>query len=89
MAEIVFGLHRRERIACRPFSEKVVAWTHFGAVLTSFRVPVGATWATFELKNNEVSQFASVSLLELWNRPETSRALNQVGGQSLSKRQVI
>ena len=77
------------RIAYRPFSEKVVPGPHFGAVLTSFQVPVRAAWATFGLKSDQLSQVASVLLLELWELPETSRDLHHVGGQSLSKRQVI
>ena len=84
MAEIVFGLHRRERIACWSCAAKIVPGTHFGVLLTSLRVPIGATWMTFGHKSDQVSQVASVLLSELWEPSETSREPSQVGGQSLS-----
>ena len=89
IAKIVFGLHRRERIAYLLFSEKVVPGAAFSSILTSFRVPDGAKWSTFGPKSGPVWQVASVSLSELWNLPQTSPTSSHVRGQSLSKRQVI
>ena len=66
MAKMVFGLHRRERIAYLPFSEKVVPRAAFSSILTSFRVPDDATWSTFGPKSGHVWQVASVLLSELW-----------------------
>ena len=39
MSETVFGLRRRERIACWPFSQKLTPGSHFWRILAPFWVP--------------------------------------------------
>ena len=53
MTEIVFGPHRRERIACQLFSTKDLPGTHFCTIQASFRVLVGATLGFFWYLNND------------------------------------
>ena len=89
MSETVFGLRRRERIACWPFYEKLVRRAHvskdFGVALGSKSRHLGHFGFTMAL----FSPLGAQSLSGLWKLPEISRDLNHAGGQSLSKRQVI
>ena len=45
--ETVFGLHRRERIAYGPFSEKVIPGVHFQGFRGRFGDPLGLMGGTF------------------------------------------
>ena len=70
MAETVFGLRRRERIACWPFYEKLVRGPYFLKLLASFWVPNGATWVILGSRWHFFSPLGSVSLSGLWKSPE-------------------
>jgi hypothetical protein len=66
MTETVFGLRRRERIACWSFADKIVRGTHFWRILASCWVPNRATWVTSCSKGGAVWPVGSVSLSGLW-----------------------
>jgi hypothetical protein len=82
MSETMFGLRRRERIACWPFYEKLTHGTHVLMILASFWVPNRATWVTLGSRWQFFSPLGSVSLSGSWKSPAVGFRGGDVGAKS-------
>ena len=85
----ICGFRRRSRAESSFLQVPAPKWEPLGQKSRTRSVQNGCEMASQRGQDRQVWLVGSVFLSKLWESPETSPELSQVGGQSLSKRQNI